>query len=270
MPNCPRLHDGADGDLRPNLRSKDRKWEGVLRSSGPKNEDWGGSSIFGVEERRWGVLRSLAPKHQDGGFFDIRLRRSKMGVSSIFGAGRSKTPSSKNYRIFEEPPHLRRTPPIFEGPLHLRRTPHIRRIPHLRFSEPKIEEPLHPRSPDRRSKNPSPSSIFDLRPRRSKNPIYDPRPRRLARRSEQEDGGRGRDFFEDAAVLRKWRFLRSFGSKEQRTPYLSPSRRKNEERPPIFIFFRPLSSTKPHQILLRSISEISSCLFGPRPWHIEI
>ena len=61
---CP-CHHGADGDLRRNLRSEDRRWggsaifrlrrskmAGVLRSSALENEDRGGSSIFGPEDRR--------------------------------------------------------------------------------------------------------------------------------------------------------------------------------------------------------------------------
>ena len=61
-------------------------------SSGQKIEDGECSSIFRAEDRRLkmgGVLCSSAPKIEDGGFFDLRLRGSKMmGGSSKMG-GRS-------------------------------------------------------------------------------------------------------------------------------------------------------------------------------------
>ena len=104
-------------------------------SSGPKIEDGG-------------ILRSSRSKIEDSrweGFLVLRTRRSKIGESSIFGAGRSKM-----RELFEEGRVLRRTAPSSNN-------------------SPIFEEPLLPSS-----KNPifEESPIFVLRPRRSENLSY--------------------------------------------------------------------------------------------------
>ena len=69
--SAPKIEDGT-GVLR---GPEERRWGGFLQSSDPKIEDGRG------------FLRSSAPKIEDGDeFFDLRLRRSKLGGSSIFGS----------------------------------------------------------------------------------------------------------------------------------------------------------------------------------------
>ena len=102
----------------PIFSSENRRWGRVLRSSASKIEDgrgffdlrtrrtiMGGSSIFGSEDRRWGGLRSSVPKREDGGssifdsedrmlkmggFYDVRLRKPKVGGPSKMGGSSKK------------------------------------------------------------------------------------------------------------------------------------------------------------------------------------
>ena len=83
---CVSGHHSADCDLRPYLRSKNRRW--------------GGPSFFGIEDRSWGrVLCSSEPRTEDG------------KGSSCFGSENQRWENSSYYRAEEgRTPHLRRTP----------------------------------------------------------------------------------------------------------------------------------------------------------------
>ena len=155
-----------------------RRWIGVVLR---KTKMGQGSSIFGSEERRKGeIILPSAPNNEDGGYFDLLAPQIVDGRIL-----RSSKPEDWRPPIFEEPsfifaepfPHLRRTPPpssknpflhLYRTVLHLRRT-----FAHIRSSEPKTEEP--PPISDlrkRRTKNLLPSSIFDLRSRKSRTSPY--------------------------------------------------------------------------------------------------
>ena len=199
-------HHGADGDLRPNLRSEGRIWGGCL--------------ICGSENRRWGVNRSSGSKTEAGrdserrrqaGSSIFRLRRSTVGDILRYTRPEDRTPlhlrrtllpsskdppSSKNLPpTFEEPPSSK-NPPIFEESLlHYLRSSEPK-PPHLRSSEPKNEE--------------TPSSIFDLWPCKSNSPLL----LRSSTPKNTQKIGRKRgvyDFFEDEGSFEN-RIIRSSGS----------------------------------------------------------
>ena len=104
VPGC---HDRTDGDHRPNVRSENHRWEGT--------------SIFGVEQRRWGVLRSLKSKTIFGElFFDLRGRMTNVGRLLRFSKSEDRRCTGST--IFESPkiegPHSRKKP-IFEHLLYI-------------------------------------------------------------------------------------------------------------------------------------------------------
>ena len=76
------------GIFDPIFGSEDRRWGGVLRLSGSKNEDGAGSSIFGVDGRR----------SKMGLYTMFRLRRSKMGGSFDLRAPNIVKPPTFDFR----------------------------------------------------------------------------------------------------------------------------------------------------------------------------
>ena len=149
--------------------------------------------------------------------------------------------------MFEDPPHLRRTPPIFD--LRLRN-----------------EEPPSFDLRSRSTKNP-PSSIFDFRHRRSKNPpssIFSPEDRSEDR---TEDEGGGSTSSKMGGVLRRCGVLRSSGSEGRRkNPPIFDLRGWKNEEPPLSSTFsagrtkNPLFLLLPTPLPLRPILTRSSQL----------
>ena len=107
--------------------------------------------IFGSEERKWeGFFDLRLRRSKMGGFFDLRTRRSKTPPFSIFYSRTEDRRTPPHFRSsepnIEEPPPFSifgaedRRPPIFN---HRSSEPNIEETPHLRSSAPKNGSKIH-------------------------------------------------------------------------------------------------------------------------------
>ena len=223
-------------------------------------EDEGGFFYLRVQRTKMGEgffdLRGRRVKMERAGFSIFRLRRSKMGGFFVLPSRKMEdTPIFAEPPIFEEPhsqlrrtPNLRRTPSILEEP-----PPSSKNPPYLRSSEPMIEEP--PSIYDlrgRRTKNSPPSSIFDFRPRRSKNlPHLRFSAPKNGLKIGRNTGGEGATSSKiNGGAFEDGGVLRSFGSDERRTPSLFDLRARKNEEPAHLLLSRSEEQRTPSLLLL--------------------